>query len=159
MFFGLFLLFSYSFKCFSWRSSKMTSFPLYFLLLFILFPSVLSLLCLFLFSRFFLLSLPYFILLVSLLSLCFFMSKSVGKKYLFELLQNSVFLSSLFHQNLSFLCFLFLLGLFQTNIYFSMFCFSVSWKMVSHFVWLSFFYSSCKLCFFFLLSFFWCIQE
>ena len=43
MFFGLFLLFSYSFICFSCRSSKMTSFPLHFLLLFILFPSVLSL--------------------------------------------------------------------------------------------------------------------
>ena len=39
------------------------------------------------------------------------------KMYLFELLQNSLFLSSLFHQNLSFLCFLFLLGLSQTNFF------------------------------------------
>ena len=140
MFFGLFWLLSYSFICFFMSSSKMTSFPLHFLLLFILFPPVLSLFCLFLFSRFVHLSLPFKLHFVGIFIISVFLHvKLCAKKCIFLDCSKTLFLlSSLFHQNLSFLCFLFLLGLSQTNI-FSMFCFSVSWEMVSHFVWLSFF--------------------
>ena len=135
--------------------SKMTSFPLHFLLLFIIFPSVLSLFCLFLFSRFFHLSLPYFILLVSLLSLCFFMSNSVQKNCIFLNFCKTLFFCLLFSVEISVFSVSFFCWAFLRPNYFSMFCFSVSWKMVSHFVWLSFFFdSSGKLCFFFLLSFF-----
>ena len=46
-----------------------------------------------------------------------FLVKFIVQKNLFRLLQHSLFLSSLFHQNLSFLCF-FLLCFFQTNLFF-----------------------------------------
>ena len=139
MFFGLFWLLSCSFICFHVVLLKW----LLFLFISSCCSSSFHLFSLFFVSSCFLVSfifpsLSNFILLISFLSLCFFMSNSVQKMYFFELLQNSLFLSSLFHQNLSFLCFLFCWA-FLRLIYFSMFCFSVSWKMVSHFVWLSFF--------------------
>ena len=110
----------------------MTSFPLYVLLSFILFPSALPFfLFLFLvsFTFFWLFKLPFrlFIMSVSLRkTLC-------QKIFIFSDCRKTLFFCLLFfHQNLSFPCFPFLLGLFQTNL-FSMFCLSVSWKMVSHF--------------------------
>ena len=64
---------------------------------------------LFLFSRFFSPFSPFQTSFCwSLYYLCVSSCQTLCKKmYLFELLQNSLFLSSLFHQNLSFLCFLF----------------------------------------------------
>ena len=130
MFFGLFLLFSYSFIVFHVVLLKWLL-PLYFLLLFIFFSSVLSLFCLLLFSRFFHLFLPFILnfLFWSFYHLYVSLCKTLWKKrYLFRLQQNSLFLSSLFPKKLLFLCFLFCRAFF-TLIYVPRFLsFSVSWK-------------------------------
>ena len=93
-----FQLLVHSFSC---RSSKMTSFPLYVLLLFILFPSVLSL---FLSLLVFSFPSPFSPFQTSFCwSLDFFCVSSCQ-----TLCKNCIF--SLFHQNLSFLCFFFFLS-------------------------------------------------
>ena len=113
--------------------SKMSVSPFHVLLLFIIFTSVLSLFVSLLVFSF---RSPFSPLVhfVGLFIISVFLDvKFYAKKmYLFELLQNSLFLSSLFHQNLSFLCFLFLLGLSQTNICFHVlfFCLLKKWFLI-----------------------------
>ena len=102
---------------------KMTCVTLYFLLLFILFPSVLSL------SLSLSLSLPLLnFFFCSLLSPCFFTSNSLCNKKV-------IFLASAKKISVSFV------GLLEKFIYFfRVWFFSVSWKMISHFEYLSSFF-------------------
>ena len=108
----------------------MTSFPLYFLLLFILFPPVLSLFCLFLFSRFFHLFLPFKLHFVGLFIISVFLHvKLCAKKYLsFWTSAKLSFFCLLFSIKISVFSVSFFCWAFLRLIYFSMFCFSVSWK-------------------------------
>ena len=132
----------------------MSSFPLHFILLFILFPSVLSFLSPLVFSflspSFSLFKLPFW---VFWLSPCFFVQQ---KKYLFRLLPRSPFLSSLFHQKkTSFSLFPFLLCFFKNYVIFPcLVFFSVLKNDLSFCITLVSFASYFELCFFFLLSFF-----
>ena len=154
MLFGLFWLLSCSFKCFSCRSSKMTPFPLYFLLLFILFPSVLSLFCLFLFSRFFS---PFSPLLhfVGLLMISVFLHvKLCAKKGIFLNFCKTLFFCLLFSIKISVVPVSFFCWASLRHIFFHVLFFCLLKNGFSLCLTLLFFDSSCKLCFFFLLSFF-----
>ena len=158
MFLGLFWLCSYSFKCFHVVLLKW--------LLFLFISSFCS-------SSFHLFSLSFFVSSCFLVSFTFLSLTSFcwslyylcvsscqtlcKKKYLFELLQNSLFSVFSFPSKSQFSLFPFLLGLSQT--FFPCFVFCLLKNGFSFCLTLLFFYSSCKLCFFFLLSFFWCIQE
>ena len=124
LFFGLFWLLSYSFICFSCRSSKMTSFPLHFLLLFILFPPVLSLFCLFLFSRFFHLSLPFKLHFVGLFIISVFLHvKLCAKNCIFLNFCKTLFFCLLFSIKISVFSVSFFCWAFLRLIYFPCFVF------------------------------------
>ena len=161
MFFGLFWLLSYSFICFSCRSSKMTSFPLYFLLLFILFPSVLSLFLSLLvfsilspFSPFqtsFCWSL-YYLCVTSCQTLC-------KKKVSFWTSAKLSFSVFSFPSKSQFSLFPFLLGLSQTNIFFHVLFFCLLKNGFSLCLTLLFLILLVNSVSFSYCPFFWCIQE
>ena len=113
---------------------KMFSLPLYFLLSFILFPSVLVF-CLLLFSRFFhlfhpfMLNFLFFGLFVISVSSC---KTLCQKKCIFSDCNKTLFFCLLFFiMKKCFLCFLFCWAYFYIDL---CFIFSLSWKMVPHFV-------------------------